>query len=72
MFDALEVFAQARARARWPRSRRRTSRTSRSASSVGQQRTRTVLSLLKDEQFITEKDGGLFYVADPPPEHAAS
>ncbi|MBV8761749.1 MAG: ATP-dependent DNA helicase RecQ, partial [Deltaproteobacteria bacterium] len=38
------------------------------ASGVGQQRTRTVLSLLKDEKFITEKDGGLFYVADPPPE----
>jgi len=38
------------------------------ASGVGQQRTRTVLSLLKDERFITEKDGGLFYVADPPPE----
>jgi ATP-dependent DNA helicase RecQ len=37
-------------------------------SSVGQQRTRTVLSLLKDEKFITEKDGGLFYVADPPPD----
>jgi hypothetical protein len=38
-------------------------------SGVGQQRTRTVLSLLKDEGFIVEKDGGLFYVADPPPEH---
>src|SRR3569623_2061235 len=38
------------------------------ASGVGQQRTRTVLSLLKDERFITEKEGGLFYVADPPPE----
>src|SRR6185295_15954985 len=37
-------------------------------SSVGQQRTRTVLSLLKDEQFITEKEGGLFYLADPPRE----
>ena len=37
-------------------------------SSVGQQRTRTVLSLLKDEHFITEKDGGLYYVADPPPD----
>jgi ATP-dependent DNA helicase RecQ len=37
-------------------------------SGVGQQRTRTVLSLLKDEHFITEKDGGLYYVADPPPE----
>ncbi|HEY4179759.1 MAG TPA: ATP-dependent DNA helicase RecQ, partial [Kofleriaceae bacterium] len=37
-------------------------------SSVGQQRTRTVLSLLKDEHFITEKEGGLYYVADPPPE----
>ncbi len=38
-------------------------------SGVGQQRTRTVLSLLKDEQFIVEKDGGLYYVADPPPDH---
>ncbi|HEY1815040.1 MAG TPA: RecQ family ATP-dependent DNA helicase [Kofleriaceae bacterium] len=37
-------------------------------SGVGQQRTRTVLSLLKDEHFITEKDGGLYYVADPPPD----
>src|SRR5690606_31439623 len=37
-------------------------------SGVGQQRTRTVLSLLKDEGFIVEKEGGLFYVADPPPE----
>jgi ATP-dependent DNA helicase RecQ len=37
-------------------------------SSVGQQRTRTVLSLLKDEGFITEKEGGLYYVADPPRE----
>ena len=36
-------------------------------SSVGQQRTRTVLSLLKDEHFITEKEGGLYYVAEPPP-----
>jgi ATP-dependent DNA helicase RecQ len=38
------------------------------SSSVGQQRTRTVLSLLKDERFITEQDGGLYFVADPPPE----
>src|SRR5262249_3959303 len=37
-------------------------------SGVGQQRTRTVLSLLKDEGFIVEKDGGQFYVADPPPD----
>jgi ATP-dependent DNA helicase RecQ len=35
-------------------------------SGVGQQRTRTVLSLLKDEKFIVEKDGGFFYIADPP------
>src|SRR5256885_10752317 len=39
------------------------------ASGVGQQRTRTVLSLLKDERFIFEKDGGLFTIADPPPEY---
>jgi ATP-dependent DNA helicase RecQ len=38
------------------------------SSGVGQQRTRTVLSLLKDEHFITEQEGGLYYVADPPPE----
>ncbi len=37
------------------------------SSGVGQQRTRTVLSLLKDEKFITETDG-LFKIADPPPE----
>jgi ATP-dependent DNA helicase RecQ len=37
-------------------------------SGVGQQRTRTVLSLLKDEGFIIEKEGGLFYLADPPRE----
>jgi len=36
------------------------------SSSVGQQRTRTVLSLLKDEHFIVEQEGGLYYVADPP------
>jgi len=38
------------------------------SSGVGQQRTRTVLSLLKDEQFVTEEEGGLYFVADPPPE----
>lgn len=38
------------------------------SSGVGQQRTRTVLSLLKDEQFIVEKEGGLFFLADPPME----
>ena len=38
------------------------------SSSVGQQRTRTVLSLLKDERFITEQEGGLYYIADPPAE----
>ncbi|HEU4615871.1 MAG TPA: RecQ family ATP-dependent DNA helicase, partial [Kofleriaceae bacterium] len=37
-------------------------------SGVGQQRTRTVLSLLKDEGFITEEEGGLFRLADPPRE----
>jgi ATP-dependent DNA helicase RecQ len=40
------------------------------SSGVGQQRTRTVLSLLKDEHFIIEKEGGLYFVADPPPEPA--
>src|SRR6201995_3471449 len=38
-------------------------------SSVGQQRPRTVLSLLKDEKFIVEKEGGTYYVADPPPDY---
>ncbi|MBA2545150.1 MAG: ATP-dependent DNA helicase RecQ, partial [Deltaproteobacteria bacterium] len=37
------------------------------SSSVGQQRTRTVLSLLKDEGFVTEADG-LYSIADPPPD----
>jgi hypothetical protein len=37
-------------------------------SSVGQQRTRTVLSLLKDEGFITEEEGGLFHLVEPPRE----
>src|SRR5262249_45680356 len=41
------------------------------SSGVGQQRTRTVLSLLKDEQFIVEREGGLYFVADPPPEPEA-
>jgi ATP-dependent DNA helicase RecQ len=36
------------------------------SSSVGQQRTRTVLNLLKDEGFITEPDAGLFAIAAPP------
>ncbi|MBE7450470.1 MAG: ATP-dependent DNA helicase RecQ [Kofleriaceae bacterium] len=36
------------------------------ASGVGQQRTRTVLSLLKDEGFIVERDGGVYDLADPP------
>ena len=35
-------------------------------SGVGQQRTRTVLSLLKDEGFIIERDGGVYELADPP------
>ena len=38
------------------------------SSGVGQQRTRTVLSLLKDEHFVTEQEGGLYFVADPPPD----
>src|SRR6185436_7112210 len=36
------------------------------SSAVGQQRTRTVLSLLKDEKFIVEREGGLYFIADPP------
>ncbi|HEX8109437.1 MAG TPA: RecQ family ATP-dependent DNA helicase, partial [Kofleriaceae bacterium] len=38
------------------------------SSGVGQQRTRTVLSLLKDEHFVIEQEGGLYLLADPPPE----
>jgi ATP-dependent DNA helicase RecQ len=38
------------------------------SSGVGQQRTRTVLSLLKDEQFIVEREGGTYFLADPPQE----
>ncbi|MFN0250920.1 MAG: RecQ family ATP-dependent DNA helicase, partial [Kofleriaceae bacterium] len=38
------------------------------SSGVGQQRTRTVLGLLKDEGFVTEQEGGVFFVADPPPD----
>jgi ATP-dependent DNA helicase RecQ len=37
-------------------------------ASVGQQRTRTVVSLLKDEGFITEEEGGLFRLVEPPRE----
>ena len=40
------------------------------SSAVGQQRTRTVLSLLKDEHFVVEREGGLFYIAEPPPDPA--
>ena len=39
-------------------------------SGVGAQRTRTVLNLLRDEGYILEEEGGLFRVADPPPEDA--
>ncbi|MEZ4404343.1 MAG: ATP-dependent DNA helicase RecQ [Kofleriaceae bacterium] len=35
-------------------------------ASVGAQRTRTVLSLLKDEGFIVEQDEGIYGLADPP------
>jgi ATP-dependent DNA helicase RecQ len=35
---------------------------------VGVARTRTVLSLLKDEGFVVEKDGGLFELTSPPPD----
>jgi ATP-dependent DNA helicase RecQ len=34
---------------------------------VSGSRTRTVLSLLKDEGYVREEEGGLFYLADPPP-----
>jgi ATP-dependent DNA helicase RecQ len=35
---------------------------------VGVPRTRTVLSLLKDEGFVIEQDGGMFSLVDPPPD----
>jgi ATP-dependent DNA helicase RecQ len=35
---------------------------------VGVPRTRTVLSLLKDEGFVTEAEGGLFALVSPPPD----
>ncbi|HWM86838.1 MAG TPA: RecQ family ATP-dependent DNA helicase [Kofleriaceae bacterium] len=35
---------------------------------VGVPRTRTVLSLLKDEGFVTEEEGGLFQLTSPPPD----
>ncbi|MBC7978732.1 MAG: ATP-dependent DNA helicase RecQ, partial [Myxococcales bacterium] len=38
------------------------------SSGVGQQRTRTVLSLLKDERYIREQEGGVYFVNDPPPD----
>jgi ATP-dependent DNA helicase RecQ len=37
------------------------------SAGVGSQRTRTVLNLLKEEKFIVEKDGGQYFVSDPPP-----
>jgi ATP-dependent DNA helicase RecQ len=40
------------------------------ASHVGASRTRTVLSLLKDEGFVVEREGGLFEIPDPPPDEA--
>ena len=35
---------------------------------VGVARTRTVLSLLKDEKFVIEQEGGVFALTDPPPD----
>jgi hypothetical protein len=35
---------------------------------VGVPRTRTVLSLLKDEGFVIERDGGVFALTEPPPD----
>ncbi|MEM9492316.1 MAG: helicase-related protein, partial [Myxococcota bacterium] len=37
-------------------------------SRVGAQRTRTILSLLKDEGFVIERDDTTFWLADPPPD----
>ncbi len=66
VFDALEVFG--RAAGKLLDESPPTIANIALASSVGQQRTRTVLSLLKDEKFIVEHDGGLFAINDPPPE----
>jgi len=40
------------------------------SAKVSNARTRTVLSLLKDEKFVVEKRGGRFFLADPPPDQA--
>jgi len=40
------------------------------ASKVGVPRARTVLSLLKDEEFVTESEEGLWALSDPPPDPA--
>ncbi|MGN6106382.1 MAG: RecQ family ATP-dependent DNA helicase [Kofleriaceae bacterium] len=69
VFEALEAFTDAqRAGGRLAEDSPPTVANIALSSGVGQQRTRTVLSLLKDERFVIEKDGGLYYVADPPPE----
>ncbi|HEY1586499.1 MAG TPA: RecQ family ATP-dependent DNA helicase, partial [Polyangia bacterium] len=66
VFDALDVFGKAQGKL--AEESPPTIANVALASGVGQQRTRTVLSLLKDEKFIIEKDGGLFEIADPPPD----
>src|SRR5439155_18653851 len=66
VFDALEVFTNSKSNL--PDDSQPTVANLALGSGVGQQRTRTVLSLLKDEGFIVEHDGGLYEVADPPPD----
>jgi ATP-dependent DNA helicase RecQ len=67
VYEAIEHFTNTRARAgSLPDDSQPTVANIALGSGVGQQRTRTVLSLLKDEGFIVEKDGGQYFVADPP------
>jgi ATP-dependent DNA helicase RecQ len=69
VFDALEAFTELhRSGARLADETPPTVPNVALSSGVGQQRTRTVLSLLKDEHFVTEEEGGLYFVADPPPD----
>jgi len=71
VFEAVEAFTELhndRARERFAEDTPPNVANIALSSGVGQQRTRTVLSLLKDEAFIVERDGGTYFVADPPPD----
>jgi ATP-dependent DNA helicase RecQ len=69
VYEAIEHFTASQARAgSLPDDSQPTVANLALGSGVGQQRTRTVLSLLKDEGFIVEKEGGMYFLADPPPD----